>query len=46
MQLKILSRYETYNKQVLSSKTNDVDFYYVRCVILEFILYIRMYLNR
>ncbi|KAF3426824.1 hypothetical protein E2986_01096 [Frieseomelitta varia] len=44
MQLKILSRYETYN-QVLSSKTNDVEFYYVRCVISEFILYVRMYLN-
>ncbi|XP_043598632.1 protein MMS22-like isoform X2 [Bombus pyrosoma] len=44
MQLKILSRHETHN-QVLSSKTDDIDFYYVRCIISEFILYIRIYLN-
>ncbi|XP_033366135.1 protein MMS22-like isoform X2 [Bombus vosnesenskii] len=44
MQLKILSRHETYN-QVLSSKADDIDFYYVRCIISEFILYIRIYLN-
>lgn len=45
MQLKILSRYETYN-QVLNSKTDDVDFYYIRRIVCEFILYIRIYLNR
>lgn len=45
MQLKILSRHETHN-QVLSSKADDIDFYYVRCIISEFILYIRIYLNR
>ncbi|OAD54304.1 Protein MMS22-like [Eufriesea mexicana] len=44
MQLKILSRHETYN-QVLNFKTKDIDFYYIRCIISEFILYIRMYLN-
>ena len=45
MQLKILSRHETYN-QVLYSKTDDIDFYYIRRIICEFILYIRTYLNR
>ncbi|XP_076234655.1 protein MMS22-like [Calliopsis andreniformis] len=44
VQLKILSRYETYN-QVLNSKTDDIDFYYVRRTICEFVLYVRMYLN-
>ncbi|XP_026671561.1 protein MMS22-like [Ceratina calcarata] len=44
MQLKILGRHETYN-QVLTSKTDDVDFYNTRCTVSEFILYVRMYLN-
>ncbi|XP_033336521.2 protein MMS22-like isoform X1 [Megalopta genalis] len=44
MQLKILGSYETYD-QVLSSKTNDMDFYYVRCLVCKFVLYIRRYLN-
>ena len=44
MQLKILSRHETCN-QVLRSKTDDIDFYYIRRIICEFILYIRTYLN-
>ncbi|KAG9429298.1 protein MMS22-like isoform X1 [Apis mellifera carnica] len=44
MQLKILSRHEIYD-QVLSSKTHDTDFYYIRCIISKFILYVRMYLN-
>ncbi|CAK9817611.1 Protein MMS22-like [Anthophora quadrimaculata] len=44
MHLKILSRYETYN-QVLNFKTNDVNFYHIRCVVSEFILYVRIYLN-
>lgn len=45
MQLKILSRHEIYD-QVLSSKTHDIDFYYIRCNISKFILYVRIYLNR
>ncbi|CAL7941312.1 unnamed protein product [Xylocopa violacea] len=44
MQLKILSRYEAYS-QVLNTKTDNIDFYYIRCIVSEFILYIRMYLN-
>ncbi|XP_012139632.2 protein MMS22-like isoform X2 [Megachile rotundata] len=44
MQLKILSRHENYN-QVLNSKTNDIDFYYIRRTISEFVLYMRTYLN-
>ncbi|XP_015439046.1 PREDICTED: protein MMS22-like [Dufourea novaeangliae] len=44
MQLKILSRHETYN-QVLNSKRDDTDFYSIRRIVCEFLLYIRIYLN-
>nr|XP_031832750.1 protein MMS22-like isoform X2 [Nomia melanderi] len=44
MQLKILSGHETYN-QVLSSNTNDIDFYHIRRIVCEFLLYVRTYLN-
>ncbi|XP_053997170.1 protein MMS22-like [Hylaeus anthracinus] len=44
MQLKILNRHETYN-HVLNSKEDNINFYYVRRTVCEFISYIRMYLN-
>ncbi|XP_076654446.1 protein MMS22-like [Halictus rubicundus] len=44
MQLKILGSHEAYN-QVFNSVANDTDFYYIRRLVCEFVLYTRRYLN-
>ncbi|KAG7210314.1 hypothetical protein KM043_011855 [Ampulex compressa] len=45
MQLKILCRYESYTHSLNSEKNENIDYYSIRTMVCEFIVYIRTYLN-